>query len=307
MAKKKNFDGAGNDLFGADLFLSPPEIIENKPQELQINPAFKTLIPPLSPDEYTQLEENLLENGIREPISVWKGFIIDGHNRYELALKYGLEFEVVSYEFANEGDVTLWIIRNQLGRRNLDLLTRVEFALLLKPVIAEKAKEKQKRKPLNSVPLNSAEQNSVDTREIIAKEAGVSPDTVSKAETIIKKGSQEVKEKIKRGEMSINKAYQDIKFNEKKKEVAASVSEPTPLTDIDKKFDAIYCDPPYRYNVTEGDDSSPDLHYPTMTVEELKAMGKDIPTETSAILFLWATYPLLPEALSIIEAWGFRL
>ena len=56
---------------------------------LQINPAFETIIPELSPDEFAQLEENIVtEQKIIDPIITWKGMTVDGHNRYKIAQKH---------------------------------------------------------------------------------------------------------------------------------------------------------------------------------------------------------------------------
>lgn len=55
--------------------------------KLKIDKEFKTLIPPLSPTEYEQLEANIIADGCREPIVIWNGYIIDGHNRYEICKK----------------------------------------------------------------------------------------------------------------------------------------------------------------------------------------------------------------------------
>jgi DNA modification methylase len=87
--------------------------------ELLINPEFKKLIPPLTPEEFAQLEQNCLVEGIRDAIVTWNGYIIDGHNRYEIAQRYDLEFKVIKSKFESENDVIEWMIFNQLGRRNL--------------------------------------------------------------------------------------------------------------------------------------------------------------------------------------------
>ena len=48
---------------------------------IEVKEEFKNLIPALSAEEYAQLEANILQEGIREPIITWNGFIIDGHNQ----------------------------------------------------------------------------------------------------------------------------------------------------------------------------------------------------------------------------------
>ena len=69
---------------------------------LEINEEFKKLIPPLSKEEYEQLETNCLNEGIREAILTWNGVIIDGHNRYEIAKRWNLDFQTKSKNFKDE-------------------------------------------------------------------------------------------------------------------------------------------------------------------------------------------------------------
>lgn len=91
---------------------------------LKIDEDFKTLIRPLSQDEYLQLETNLLLDGCREPIITWNGVIVDGHNRYEICKKHNIPFAVQPKEFDCREEVIIWICSNQLGRRNISDETR---------------------------------------------------------------------------------------------------------------------------------------------------------------------------------------
>ncbi|MCL2422065.1 MAG: hypothetical protein FWD03_09430, partial [Defluviitaleaceae bacterium] len=86
---------------------------------LKIDEDFKKLIPPLLPDELKQLKENILSTGrCRDAIVVWKGYIVDGHNRYAICREQGIPFEVSKIHFASKKDALVWIAENQLGRRN---------------------------------------------------------------------------------------------------------------------------------------------------------------------------------------------
>ena len=97
---------------------------------LKVNPVFKNLIPPLSKDEYEGLEQNILADGkVRDALTVWQGMIVDGHNRYEIAKKHNLPFATMDKAFENEDAAKLWIIDNQLGRRNVPPFVRIELAL----------------------------------------------------------------------------------------------------------------------------------------------------------------------------------
>lgn len=166
---------------------------------------FKHIIPPLSADEYAQLEKNILQDGIREPLVVWGDTLIDGHNRLSIAQAHGLDYATVNIDFPDDRTATEWIILNQFGRRNISAYDRARLALKLKPIIAEKAKDNQ-RQAGGAVPQKSAK--AVDTRDELAAIAGVSHDTISKVEKIELSASEDVKAQVRSGEMSINQAYQ---------------------------------------------------------------------------------------------------
>ena len=93
-------------------------------QTLNIDKDFKNLIRPLQRKEYLQLESNLLSDGCRDPIITWNGFIIDGHNRYEICMRHQIHYSVLEMEFDCRESVIAWICANQLGRRNITEETR---------------------------------------------------------------------------------------------------------------------------------------------------------------------------------------
>lgn len=67
-------------------------------------------------------------------------------------------------------------------------------------------------------------------------------------------------------------------------------------------FRVIYADPPWSYS-NSGFEQSAASQYDTMTTEAISAMK--IPAAPDSVLFLWATVPLLPDALAVMAAWGF--
>ena len=75
----------------------------------------------------------------------------------------------------------------------------------------------------------------------------------------------------------------------------------------DKKYDIIYADPPWSYS-DKGCNGNAAEHYPTMTVDEICKLPVNVAggiASDNCILFMWATYPMMKEALKVIEAWGF--
>ena len=69
------------------------------------------------------------------------------------------------------------------------------------------------------------------------------------------------------------------------------------------EFNVIYADPPWRYNVSHLR-GNPEKYYPSMTLEEISKL--EIPSSENTILFLWTTNPMLEDALTVLEAWGFQ-
>ena len=86
-------------------------------KQITIDPELQNLIPPLSPEEYSQLEENILQAGCRDPLVLWGDILIDGHNRYEICRKHNIEFKTVKEKLDSKGAVKVWMIKNQFGTR----------------------------------------------------------------------------------------------------------------------------------------------------------------------------------------------
>jgi len=72
-----------------------------------------------------------------------------------------------------------------------------------------------------------------------------------------------------------------------------------------KKYQIILCDPPWNYN-DQGCQGTMANHYKGMKLEDICKLPIKKITDENCILFMWATYPMLKEALEVIEAWGFK-
>lgn len=88
-------------------------------KDLIINEEFRALIRPLTSEEYRLLEENILRDGCREPLIIWKDTILDGHNRYKICKRWDLPFKTTELQVSCREEAMSWICANQLGRRNL--------------------------------------------------------------------------------------------------------------------------------------------------------------------------------------------
>lgn len=182
---------------------------------MRIDPEFESLIPPLSNEEFQQLEKNCCDYGIRDALvtGVFPGsdgaVLIDGHNRYKIAQKCNLSFTEKRIDFESKEKAIEWIILNQFGRRNLSAYDRSILAMKLKPIIAEKQKQKQIEGGKAKVQQNSVEAST--TQNELAKIANVSHDTIHKVEVIHNSGDKELEQQVRLGEKTIHRAYSEIK------------------------------------------------------------------------------------------------
>ena len=89
--------------------------------ELKIDPEFQGKIPPLTDDEFKQLRENIINDGeVYEPICVWNGTIVDGHNRWKIIQEFpDIPFRIKEMIFNDKWEAFDWMYSKQLGRRNL--------------------------------------------------------------------------------------------------------------------------------------------------------------------------------------------
>ena len=76
------------------------------------------------------------------------------------------------------------------------------------------------------------------------------------------------------------------------------------IFNTEKKYNIIYADPPWKYN-DKGCQGAAEKVYPTMTVQQMENLPIKQIAEKDCVLFMWATYPKLQEALDLIEKWGF--
>jgi hypothetical protein len=277
----------------------------NTKPEYIIDPEFQSLLDTKTPEQYEALKETIRSEGIiRDALVVWDeaNILSDGHNRHqiyeELREELGKEFnieppKVIRMSFANRDAAMMWILENQLDRRNLKTFRQIEVALKLKGFYAAKAKANQR----GGVSLNLGK--GINTNEEVAKRADVSHDTVRKVERILEKaGKKEVVEAInalRRGDegFSIDGVYQkycakkEKKTDEKKKPAKSppaptqkSESKPVPNPPKSKKESILKQD-----NSTPEDNPKDDTPFdfgtpsPVTVVENIKPSSKELESD----------------------------
>ncbi len=235
--------------------------------ELNINQELKSLIPPLTTEEYQGLEKNIINEGCRDAIVLWDNTIIDGHNRYEICQRHGVEFKTIEYSFSSLEDVKDWMDANQLNRRNLTPDQR-------KIIIGRRYnREKKAVAGRTDREFGGAKNATPKTSERLAGENKIAPRTVmnyaKEAEQYeqIKEQKPEVADKIWSGEITMR----DYKKEEKKAKLqeAKKVYTYKPINNdkkpeitlmdcheylgqfADNSIDLLITDPPYMTDVED--------------------------------------------------------
>ncbi len=151
-------------------------------KQIVILESLKKFIPPLSVEEYKQLETNILKHGCKDPLTVWETtelkagigegeepifILIDGHNRYKICTQFGIDFKIGLLEFEDLDAVKDYMIDFQLGRRNLNPEQISYFRGL-----------RYNREKTGKGKYNRAGVESIDIAEKLAVEHSVSPRTI---------------------------------------------------------------------------------------------------------------------------------
>ena len=157
--------------------------------DLKIDQEFASRIPPLTDDEFRQLEDNILADGVViNPIIVWNGVIVDGHNRFRILEQHPhIKYSVHEKSFDDRFSALAWICKNQLGRRNLT--PNQKKYLIGKQYEAEKQRQGTNNQYVQSKSESSQIgnfQTSAKTCERIAMENGISKNSVLRAEAFSK-------------------------------------------------------------------------------------------------------------------------
>ena len=223
--------------------------------ELKIDPEFKNKIPPLTEDEFKQLEENIVSDGeVYEPIVAWRGVIVDGHNRWAIVQKHPeIPYKVKEMEFTDKWAAFEWMYRKQLGRRNL---TDEQRTYLLGKLYESRKKSSggqtgndnaAKRDAQNGQLVSAADKEKHGVSGEIAMELNIGRNTVRRAEHFAKgidalrEVSPEAADRIINGKANATKgAVAELKDapEEEVKEFAKAVNEGNQYTPKMEKFES---------------------------------------------------------------------
>jgi len=159
-------------------------------ETLVILPELQNHIPPLSKEELTQLEINLVADGCRDALLVWldendknkRHILVDGHNRYEICTRRKIDYHVKAIKFDDMEAVKDWMINNQLGKRNVT----DEIKSYLRGKQYNREKDKNNFKGNQHTEKEGEEQNlKLKTHERLAEEHKVSAKTIQRDEKYV--------------------------------------------------------------------------------------------------------------------------
>jgi hypothetical protein len=205
-------------------------------RDVVVEPELESLLRPLNEDESNKLTASILRGWTDESIKVWLGhnLLIDGHNRFKVwqtALKSDPDNapNIVELPFESIEDVKVWMVDNQLQRRNLNPAEVIQLMLLQSGELQKIARRNLTRGGPGSEPCTNLYK--VDVIADVAKKSGVGRTTVARAKKVFDKGTPELKQQMLAGETSIHAAYHEVKQAEQDEEFATSF-------DVDT-FDAV--------------------------------------------------------------------
>jgi N6-adenosine-specific RNA methylase IME4 len=270
----------------------------------------------LREEEREQLEANLVANGCRDPLVIWHGILIDGHNRHEICERRGIKYRTVEVALATREHVLLWIDENQLGRRNLtdDQRAAIAYSVLerrsqLEKIERAKAAGKAggRHHPKVSLPdasVGKLKDRSKESRRTVAKSARVSERKLCAVREIKKKLGDKAVAQTRSGGKTIREFKTEIRRAERTL-LVQQMAAPAPLPQ-DQKYPVIYADPPWRYEYAESESRAIENQYPSMELSKICALPVAKSATEHAVLFLWVPNPKLIEGLEVIKAWGFE-
>lgn len=200
-----------------------------------IDKEFENLLPPLSEEDYKGLEESIKADGCRDPLVVWGDTLVDGHNRYKICTQNNISYQIVKRDFPDREAVILWIISNQLNKRNLTPEQRVLIVKKSEAIKNLKKKARENFGKRNDLLAEPPKGTPVDTRKETAKLANTSQHKVREVDTVLKHGTPEQVKRMEGGEKA-GKIVKEIK----QREVQPEVKEKSQIDDDLKDYEGAF-------------------------------------------------------------------
>ena len=300
------------------------------------------IFPLIQGAEFDALRDDIAAHGVREPVVLFEGEILDGRNRYRAALAAGVDCPFQNYE---GNDPAALVVSLNIHRRHLTESQRAMAAAKLANMPQGYRRDVEPYANLQKVeaPLFPAEAFTsspvLTSQSDAARMLNVSPRSVANAKKVQDTAAPELVQAVEQGIASVSAAADvaelpveqqaEIVAKGEKEILAAAktiraqkasksrvarlekieeISRGNQELDLSATFPVIYADPPWRYENPPlgGGNREIENHYPTMSLEEICALPVSEMAATDAMLYMWATAPKLEECFKVITAWGFE-
>jgi ParB/RepB/Spo0J family partition protein len=268
---------------------------------VEVHP-FAEVFPLLDDEALAELAADIRQNGQQFPIITCRGVIIDGRNRLKACEMAGVEPVFWIQDELTDSEITSIIISANLHRRHLTTMQRAHIGAELANGTWGGDRSKTSFEVLKPPTIKEA-----------AAALKVSKASVDRA-VQVKRADPEAHQAAMRGDKEILKRAKEIRSEMAAVKRAARIEKCVELSNRnaplprDRKYPVIYADPPWRFETHSeetGRDRAADNHYPPMTTADICALPVADLATPDAVLFLWATAPMLPQALEVMDAWGF--
>ena len=271
---------------------------------------YANIFPLMEGEAFERLAADILDNGLIEPVVLYDGAILDGRNRYRACQHVGVPARFVDYD----GDNPLgFVISKNRHRRHLTSSQLAAIAVQQEELMTELAAEARARQlstlkqmSAGGTPVTQtfAERANGEANDHVADMFGTNRQYVQDAKRL-KEAAPDLLQQVAIGELTIPEAKREHQHRERQERRAELrvVTLEEALTN--RTFTVITADPPWQYS-NSGFSTSAEAHYPTMPTDAIAAMPVADYAASNAVLFLWATNPLLPDALEVMRAWGFE-
>jgi len=271
-------------------------------EDIKTISQYENLIFPLTDEEYDSLKSSIRTNGLYLPIIISDtGIILDGHHRHKACNELDITGKYKVKKFENILLEKKFVIESNLTRRQLNDYQKGELGIPLLAIQKELAKLRQgKRNDLTSG-SNEPQVTNERTRDIVAKQLGLSSTTFERTRKIIESNDEGLKEKLRSGETTVSAAYNKIR-----NDIIQNNSK-TPEIPTDE-YNVCYVDPPWKFdNQNTGGSliSGASQKYPTLSTDDIITLMKKLQFHKNSILFMWSTNAMLIDALRVISELGF--
>jgi N6-adenosine-specific RNA methylase IME4 len=277
------------------------------------------IFPLIEGAEFDDLVADIRQHGIREPIWIYDGQIIDGRNRYRASSVAGADCPMREYI---GDDPAAFVVSLNLKRRHLNESQRAMVAAKLANIQLGGNQHSEGVAIATGSSLLNVSRDSIFRAKVVQREGAEElrraveqgKVSVSAAADVATKPKEEQREIVARGEKEIVAAAKAFRVAKVEQKRAVKIAETERIRENNaalpasqRKYSVIYADPPWSFQVWsgEGKDRSAENHYPTMTLAEIAALPVAKLAAEDCALFLWAVMPELPGALEVIKAWGF--